>query len=147
MSNSANNKRNGTEFEKIFFQHAKIQNLTPIQNHISARYLYNGRLQPIKSELDFKLIKNGITGFFDCKSFEHNYFNYSQICPKQLERSVLYNHLNVPSGFIVYFRSINQIYFFKGYKIAKSGPGSKIIPEIGKLLGSISKMSLAQLFN
>lgn len=146
MSNSGQNKRNGTYFEKVFFKQAKEQGLTPIPNHISARYTYNGRLQPIKSELDFKLIKDGITGFFDCKSFEHDYFTFSQICPKQLERSVLYNSLNVPSGFIVFFREINKVFFFKGTDIMSSGQRSRIESKNGISLGSIIKMNLNNLF-
>lgn len=140
------NKSNGTYFEKVFFKQAKEQGLFPIQNHITARYIYNGRLQPIKSELDFKLIKNGITGFFDCKSFENDHFTYSKICPKQLERSNLYNALNVPSGFIVFFRELNQVFFYKGSVIKDLGPGSRLERKNGICLGNISKMNLQLLF-
>ncbi len=146
VNSGPQNKRTGSSFEDVFFRQAQLQGFLILQNHQEARFTYNGRLQPIKGELDFKMIKNGVTGFFDCKSFASDKFSFSAIEEHQAERSKLYNEWNVPSGFIVYFRQSNAVCFFSGTVINKKGPGSSFSQSDGLLLGSIFEFRLDGLF-
>lgn len=133
----------GKQFEELFFRQAQRSGLLPLKNHLACRFLYGGRVQVIKGELDFKLItQEGRTGYFDCKSYQDDHFTYSMIEPKQIERSQLYNDWNVPSGFVVWFRKANAVCFFPGRAIALRGPGSRFERKDGIFLGRFENFNL-----
>jgi hypothetical protein len=140
MSNGPSNKRAGTSFEDIFSRQAQLQGFLVMPNHTPCRFIPGGRAIPIKGELDFKLIdQSGRVGFFDCKSFQEDFFTYSDLDEKQIERAVLYNEWSVPSGFVVYFRKTNQVYFYNGHVIDLKGPRERFDKSDGISLGTIFK--------
>lgn len=61
---------------------------------------------------------------------------YSQINEEQLKRSIQYNSLNVPAGFITHFRDTDKVVLLTGEKINSKGPGNSFGPEDGILLGT-----------
>jgi len=140
---SSENQQQGKIFETLFFKQAQRLGITVIKNHQACRVIFKGRVQLIKGELDFKLItQNGRVGYFDCKTYSENYFTYSEIDKDQLERSILYNELNAPSGFVVWFRPENKILFYSGKSIQKLGPRSRFDSSNGILLGRFEQFNL-----
>lgn len=140
------NKSEGDIFEELFLKQAQRNGLLPIKNPLSARHTYSGRVQLLKSDLDYKLIsQSGRVGFFDCKSFQGAHFDHSAIEPDQIKRAATYNYWNVPSGFVVWFRGINVISFFTGAQIATKGPRTSFRPPEGQILGKFDGFDLKRL--
>lgn len=142
------NRQEGKIFEDIFVRQAMRNGLLPIKNYLSAKHTYNGRVQVMKSELDFTLInQEGHVAFVDCKSFGNDYFTYSQLDRKQVERAMTYNHWKVPSGFVVYFRPVNRIVYFTGGHIEMLGAGARFTALGGVQLGSFQNFDLKRVLN
>lgn len=133
------NRLLGKDFEEAFLREAKYLGLYARKNHIAAKYGWKGRLIPIKGDLDFRLVdpRTGRVGYFDCKTFQGDSFEYSDIDASQLSQSVLLNEYNVPSGFVVFFRESRSVCFYKGTEIEESGPGKSLQSIQGLRLGSI----------
>jgi len=145
---SSENQKQGKIFETLFFKQAQRLGITVIKNHQTCRILFKGRVQLIKGELDFKLITQNVrVGYFDCKTYSENYFTYSEIDQAQLERSILYNELSVPSGFVVWFRSENKVMYYPGQLIQKFGPRSRFDCTNGITLGRFEQFNLNMLIN
>jgi len=137
------NKENGSLFESMFKARAQINGMLCEKNHLTARYLPGGRVKVVKSELDYRVVtQDGKVGYFDCKTLSGHSFTYSMIDEAQLERSVTHNYWRVPSGFIVWFRSSNQIVFYKGADIKLKGAGCSFEATDGRLLGRIENFDL-----
>lgn len=134
--NSNSNRENGKIFEEIFVKQAQFSGLLAIKNHQAAKYTYNGRLQPVEGDLDFKLIDlEGTVGYFDCKSFTGDSFSFSDLKSHQIDRATLLNDWGVPAGFIVCFRDIRRVVFYPGYLISAKGPGNSFKATDGIFLG------------
>lgn len=126
----------GKSFEEVLTYHGKRHGLLVIQNKLTAKYMGGGRIQVEKSNLDFMISDNlGNVGFVDAKSFKDDSFSYSEISPHQIERADLYNCYKIPAGFVVFFRSTKNVYFFSGMQIKLSGPKNSFRPGNGLLLG------------
>lgn len=147
MGSANSNRLEGKFFEELFKKRAQMNGLLARKNHLTAIVTgFNGRVNVVKSELDFTLInQDGRCGFFDCKSFGGDRFSHSFLNPKQIERAVLYNDWNVPSGFVFYFRKTNQIVFYSGKHIESVGPKNSFGPEDGQLLGRAELFDLKPL--
>lgn len=136
------NKDSGKQFEFLFYKQAQRSGFLAQKNDLSCRIIGKGKLIPIKSELDFKLIsQDGRVGFFDCKSFAGDHFYTSDIDKKQIERATLYKEWGVPSGFVVWFRDLNKVCFITGGKIRYIG--GKITPEDMLCLGRFEHFDLS----
>lgn len=137
------NKAEGAAFEHIFSIQARLNGLFCEKNNLSAKFIPGRRTLIIKSELDYKLIdRSGCVGFFDCKSYAKEFFNFSDIDKNQLLRAIRYNDWNVPSGFVVWFRAINKVVSFSGHLIQGYGPGHKFLYDHGRSIGSIEGFNL-----
>lgn len=141
--NPNDNRVAGSEFEAIFVKRALSNGLLVIKNHLTCKFTYNGRLQVVPGELDFKLVSAaGTVGYFDCKAYESDHFTYSQIETTQIDRAVVYNNWRVPSGFVVWFRPENAVVFFTGHMIAQKGPGNRFKSNEGYRLGGFETFDL-----
>jgi hypothetical protein len=140
------NKANGNAFEDLFLRQARRNGLLVIKHFLTARFTYRGRVQIIPGELDFKIAnQQGRIGYFDCKTYHDSHFVYSALDSDQVKRAVTYNHYCIPSGFIVWFRQINQVVFYSGHAIARKGPGSRFEPSDGQSLGPFENFDLKPL--
>lgn len=136
------NREEGKIFEELFFKQAQRNGLLVMPNYLTCRYTYNGRTQILPGGLDFTLIKNGVVGFFDCKSFADDHFTFSTLSEHQVKRAVLYNDNRVPAGFVVWFRKIDLVVFFSGHAIECKGPGTRFYTEDGQTLGRFDNFDL-----
>jgi hypothetical protein len=133
----------GGGFEKIFESAAMHQGFLVCKNHLSAKFKYNGELELIPGELDFKIIsKRGGIAFLDMKSFGDREFPFSSLKAHQVQRAGLYNEWNVVAGFIVWFRPIDTVVFYSGHDVQRSGPGTSFAPEDGMILGGLANFDL-----
>ena len=139
------NKEKGLLFENFFQRQARIQGFLCLKNELSARYIGKGRLIAIKSDLDFRLIRQGKVGYFDCKSFSTEKFTYSDLNKDQIDRALRYNEHDVPAGFIVYFLDLKLVRYFSGAYIDKKGPRTSFSHMEGQNLGSIFNLNLRHL--
>lgn len=145
-TDSAQNRDNGKAFETLFVKQAKFNGLLALKNPLAAQYTYNGRLQPLPGDLDFKLIDHqGNIGYFDCKSFDGESFSYSALKEHQIERAVLYNEWCVPAGFVVCFRASRQVVYFTGIQIKEKGPGNSFEATDGRFIGHFENFDLRKL--
>lgn len=146
MSNVAENKAKGNEFEALFKKQAQLSGLFLEKNELSAKLGWRGRAKLLKSELDFKLIDMmGRVGFFDAKCFEGEGFPYSHLDPNQIRRASNYNRWNVPSGFVVWFHEHNRIVFYSGLEVVRKGSRTSFTMFEGRLLGRYESFDLRSL--
>lgn len=129
------NRRQGRYFEELFFKQAQKLGLLALPSYLACKMSYAGQLMLIPGDLDFKLVQERVTGFFDCKCFDADHFNYSALDQHQIERATLYNERKVPSGFVVLLKKTKNVYFYSGQSISKRGQGSMFSPADGVLLG------------
>lgn len=143
---SQRNRVQGAQFEAAFVHRAGICGLWPIKQQLTFRYLGGGKIRPMRSELDFALVnRNGQVGYFDCKSFEGDSFARSAMNPAQVQRAMGYNAWSVPAGFVVWFRSVNEVAYFSGTRIARSARGCGFSVHDGTLLGPLESFVLRPL--
>jgi penicillin-binding protein-related factor A (putative recombinase) len=136
----------GTTFEKLFERQCQLAGLWAFSNDIRAKRGWKGKLVELKSNLDYTVMRRGGgVGFFDCKTFDHPHFTFSEIPEHQLELARRYNEFGIPAGFVVWLRPINAVSFFSGWLVASRGPGSRYVPLDGRMLGSWERFDPALL--
>lgn len=144
MAQAYDNSQSGKEFEEAFLKQAQLNGLLARKNPVSAKFNWNGRLMLVKGHhLDYTVSnQKGKIGFFDCKSYGRDYFDFSAIDEDQLKLSVMWFRWQVPSGFVVWFRPANAVCFFSGIKIEAKGPGTRFHMSEGLFLGAITSFDL-----
>ncbi|RYF52455.1 MAG: hypothetical protein EOO38_00150 [Cytophagaceae bacterium] len=130
------NKHVGAHFEKLLVHRAQLCGLLILRNELSFRYQGGGKMLPIRTDLDFRICnKRGQTAFCDAKSFDQDYFTFSQITEHQLRRARIYEAYNVPAGFVVWFKPSQQVLFYAGNVLHQMGPRSRFTSAHGVSLG------------
>jgi len=138
----------GTTFEKLFERQCQLAGLWAEPNHTRAKRGWKGKLQELKSNLDYTVIaRDGRIGFFDCKTFDEPHFTFSRIPEHQRDLAQRYNEWGVPAGFVVWFRPINQVCFYPGWLLAGRGPGTRFLPLDGVPLGTWGRFDPLLLFS
>ncbi len=144
----------GKSFEQILVRRAQSNGLVALKNHLSAFYIGGGGAKIVKSELDFVIIKpasNGSSacvGYFDAKTCNGSFMIYSDLLQRkapethQIDRSVMYNRLGVPSGFVCWLRAVDQVIFIPGKQVEELGPGTRFDGENSVVLGSVQSFDL-----
>lgn len=137
------NREKGKFFEQHFQAMAKQQNILPIRNALSTRFIGRGKRILIKSQLDFTLVTaDGKVGFFDCKSFSDRFSHSAKakdISPHQIELAAKLWQRKVIAGFVVWFDSVDKICFFPPDLLI---PGKTMGAENGVPLGNIANFML-----
>lgn len=142
------NRNIGADFEAIFESQARAQGLVPIRNYLQAKNGWNGRLIAVYGNLDFHVVDSitGRVGWFDVKTFEEDFFTYSQLVARnrenQIERAASYNAMRVPAGFVVWLRKTGQVHFYSGALVARIGSGNRFSGSDGLCLGQMSAFDL-----
>jgi hypothetical protein len=140
------NRLNGSAWEEIFLRQARSKGLLAIKVPLSARIIGPKRVLPIKSFLDYQLIRrDGRVSFLDTKTYADK-FTYSEVNPSQLEKASLYEEWGIPSGFVVWFRKSNDVSYFSSEVIKRVGPGHSFTKDMGLCLGQIANFDLNRIF-
>jgi hypothetical protein len=133
---SQKNRLSGAHFEAVLVHRAGCCGLWAIKQPLSFRYLPGGKIRPMRSELDFALVRrDGKIAYIDCKSFEGRSFARSTLNRAQVARAAAWNAYNVPAGFVVHLRAADLVVFYSGMQIAKSLRGSGFGADDGLVLG------------
>jgi hypothetical protein len=147
LSQANENRAQGKIFEDLFLNQARRLGFYAKKHELACRYVGQGRLQPIKSDLDFKIIADdGRVGFFDCKSYGAEKFSFSEIDPQQMKLAYDYNAYKVPAGFVVWFRTPNAVVYFSGSSLVKKGSGCSFTTTDGQYLGRFERFNLKAIF-
>ena len=126
---------------------AGVDGMLALKNELAFVYRAGGDMRPIRADLDFRLIKSdGKVAFVDTKSFAGEYFTYSQLDPRQLQRALVYATHRVPAGFVVWLNKADQVVFYSAHVVAEAGPGSRFTAAQGVLLGGPLTFSLQGVF-
>lgn len=143
----ASNRIRGKFFEEALQTHARLRGFFIRKTELTAKFIAKNRSLIQKSELDFQIIRrDGRVGYFDCKTYDKDFFYFSDISESQLKRSCDYLIWNVPSGFITWFRTVNQVAFFRADFLRRTGPGTRFTASMGIPLGKIEGIDLAPIF-
>ena len=81
---------------------------------------------PIKSPFDFIIVKNGIAIFLDCKTVESGNFCYSDLTQHQVNGLFNLERQGITSGYLIYYRNINKIIFYKASVLSSLRPKSSL---------------------
>lgn len=148
MSRVAANKAQGEHFEAMFMARAGVDGLKALKNPLSFKYLPGGRIQPIRADLDFRVLRrDGRVAYVDTKCFDADFFTFSQLETHQIQRALQYDAFNVPAGFVVYFKPLGNVHYYPAQTIFARGPRSRFVPSHGYLLGAAYAFTLNGIFN
>lgn len=137
------NQIEGAAFEKAFSFTAARQGLFCVRNGQECRFLGNGRVLPVKSNLDWMLaFPDGRVVFVDTKSFRGCHFTYSQLSQAQLRRARRYEQFSILAGFVVHLRQSRHVVWFSVAHVDKKGPRSAFGHADGTLLGTFTSFDL-----
>ncbi|RYF12620.1 MAG: hypothetical protein EOO40_00820 [Deltaproteobacteria bacterium] len=141
------NKDKGAHFEAVLQHRAGVTGFLAIRQHLSFRYLRKDKIQPIRAELDFSIVRrDGKIVYVDCKCFDTQRLQRSQLNPFQVKRALKYNHWGVPSGLVVHFTSLGVVVFYTGLQLSKMVLGTSLAPGDGIKLGCPSTFDLEPIF-
>lgn len=122
---------------------ARLDGFMAVHNGQRVRWLPNGRMLAVKSNLDFTLIgPKGFVCFVDCKSFVGSAFTYSQLDKRQVSLGLSYTQRGISAGFLVYLRAADAVVFYPATLVAARGPRSRFDASNGQVLGSFSHFEL-----
>lgn len=148
MIEFATGREAGTTFEKIFERQCQLYGLWAEANLIKARRGWKGKLQELKSNLDYQVISRaGKIAFIDCKTFDGSFFTFSDLAEHQVEMSYRYESHGIRSGFAVWFRTPDQVVFFTGRQIKLCGPRTRFCFTDGWRLGTWSLFDPTLIFD
>lgn len=143
----------GRAFEEYFSDSCKRQGFVSIKLPLGA-IVYGStsfgkpKFRLAKSPFDFivggQIGGHAVAAYIDCKTNQGATFPRSLIDWKQVENLELFSRFGHPSGYLVHFRKLEQIYFFS-VKQLMSCEGS-LKPEHGVLLGGLFDMSIKSLW-
>lgn len=69
--------------------------------------------QRVRTPFDFIFVKNGKSVYFDAKTIESGNFCYSDLKSHQVNSLYNLEMQNVVAGYVIYYRDINQVIFYK----------------------------------
>lgn len=135
----------GQQFESIVVKHAHMQGIHVIKMPLGAER--RGRiLVQVKTPFDYILVSNGIVVFLDCKSIDSDKFPFSLITDHQRIALSEAQRNGCQSGYLVWFREINEVAFFNAEKLINCQPGCSLKPTDGLLVGKMEDIALGTLF-
>lgn len=141
------NQAQGAAFEAAFEMEAKRADLLPVRNGQKVRWLRNGQMVAIKSNLDWTLLaREGLVAFVDTKSYQGKFFTYSALDNHQLALACDYSERGFLSGFVVMFRATQAVVFYSAPQIQQAGPRSRFGAAEGLVLGHLYAFDLRRLW-
>jgi penicillin-binding protein-related factor A (putative recombinase) len=142
-------RNEGKGFENVFKARCYQERVLPVQNGLESTWGKRGFkwvLVPKKSKPDFDLFWNGRAAVVDVKSTDDLYFSYSLINRDQLEKLILIGE-QIPSGYVVCFRSLHKVIFFSWKELMLCRPGTSLEDKNGLYLGDLMSFSVKPIFS
>lgn len=142
-------KQAGDYFESLFSFFAIKAKATVIKLPDGCkRVFYNGKIKllPMQTPFDYILAKNGKTIFLDCKTIEDSNFSFSKLTTHQVDSLFSLEKKEVLSGYLIYYRKVNKIIFYKASVLKKLKPRESLKEQDGLVLGNNQSIDLDLLF-
>lgn len=141
-------QRVGADFERIFLYrcHSSGIAIDRLPDGCKVTGGYGGRPQLIrvKTPYDFICSYQGSFGLFDTKCFDGDHITASKVTDHQLASLLMHERQGAVSGYIVYFRPIDQVHFYSASALELIKKGIKEVPS--KLLGTLNEFDVRILF-
>jgi hypothetical protein len=142
-----NNRLCGKRFEATVLHRARVSGYLCIKNPLAFQPIGNGKSVAVPAELDFTLCNGrGQVAFVDAKVINRKSIPRSLFKSHQVLRSYKYNCSRVPSGFVVLFQPLGQVYFISGLQMYTARPGESVPAASGVLLGGELDFKLGSIF-
>jgi penicillin-binding protein-related factor A (putative recombinase) len=150
---SSKNINRGLKAKEIGDLFEKILMASCLQHRISCVRIPNGtRLfktksgvvlpKLTKSPFDFIVAKRGLSACIDTKTIDSGNFSYSMIKLHQVISLINLHDELIPSGYLVWFRDIDQMVFFDAKKLYHLKRRESLKPEDGLMLGTKGNFSV-----
>lgn len=144
-------KKIGEYFENLIIFFTESQRIAVIKIPQGCRLVKNkfGKLIPllVKSPFDFFIVKNKKAACFDTKTIESGNFSYSEIKQHQVSELLNIELQGISSGYLIYYRDKNAIYFYKASEIKKIKPRESLNKENGILVGDNQQINFDLILN
>lgn len=143
-----NNRLCGKRFEAMVLHRARVTGHLCIKNPLAYQPIGNGKSVAVPAELDFTLANGrGQVAFVDAKVINRKSVPRSLFVAHQILRAYNYNRHRVPSGFVVLFQPLGQVYFISGLQMYTLSKGQSLPAAQGMLLGQETDFRLGDLFD
>ena len=138
----------GKTFEDWFKSVCEMRGLVCVRIPNGCRTIVKAgrpRLVRCKTPFDWLISMKGRSACVDTKTFDRHFINYSDIDPDQL-KALTETGASIPSGYVVWFRTINLVVFFSFDILGSIGKGESLQPEQGLILGTEANFKPAEIF-
>ena len=105
-----------------------------------------GGFKSVRAPYDALLAFQGRTAAIDAKSFDKHTMHFSDLTEHQVIALEYLWQFGVPAGYVVWFRTINQVVFFGALMLKDMKAKDSLISEDGIILGDIDSMDLRLIF-
>lgn len=141
-------KSHGEEFENILKANAYVAGFEVLRIPDGCRQVGHNKLIRVRSPFDFVFIKSKTEiVFIDAKSTNNKTFSKSAISEDQLHNLSAIEKKGHIAGYIIYFRSTNQIIFFSVAKLKQLAPRQSLQAVDGTYLGNRFRIDLGLIFH
>lgn len=139
-------KKVGNAFEDILIRHSNSIGAKITQLPSGCKWI-GKRAVSVKTEFDFVFAYQGDVVIFDAKTLKTGGFAYSAITPHQLNALYEYECQGIRAGYLIWFRSNDQVTFVKASALRALKPRCSLSSNDGLLLGSIRDFDLRTIIN
>lgn len=119
-------QKNGANFEDMIREQCKAQNIILIKNNVPTRWTVKGIKYCERSEPDFCIGFQGISVYFDAKSFDSDRIIYSQLVTHQIARLAELEAAGFNAGYIVWMRQTGDVAWIPVGDLLNLKPGCSI---------------------
>lgn len=106
---------------------------------------FGRKMCQVKTPFDMIFVRNQTACFIDCKSVDAERFSYSQIKTHQAMPLRQIEAEGFNAGYLIFFRAIDEVVFFKASTLVAITHGEGIGPDDGIKLGSQLGFTLSPL--
>lgn len=137
----------GAHFESDLEFQCRLQKILFIKMPLGCRRIGGFRkIIQVPTPFDYTLIKDGISVFLDCKTYDKSKVSHSMLVSHQVQalESIYENGCN--AGYLVHMRNLSKVFFFIAPKLWLLQPRTSLSPEEGLCLGNYESFDLNKLF-
>ena len=135
----------GQYFENILSVHCRKQNIRFEQIPSGCKWVGKKPI-PVKTPFDFIASKHGRAVVFDAKTTAGSSFSKSACKEHQIESLFKFELSGLTAGYIVWFREVDSIVFFKASELKQLPSRCSLKVSDGLFLGTKSNLNLGVLF-
>lgn len=136
----------GNAFESIFELTCRMSGVLATRIPDGCRMIRTrmGAVIPrrVATPFDYLITKQGLSACIDCKTVDTGNFSYSMLSEHQIKSLIAIYRSGVSAGYIVWFRKIDKVVYFRASQLNSLKPRESLKPEDGIQLGFSISFSL-----